>query len=373
LEEIDRANAESPLHYNTLGPTSRHIPISIHRVSVIIVNHNGQQVLGPLLDSLKHQTLSDFETLVIDNASRDSSVSFIQRNFDWVKVVQNQRNMGFAGALNQGIALSSGKYVMMLNNDVVLDARVLEELQGFLENDPNVAIVQPKIKSQQNKNTFDYAGAAGGYIDFLGYPFCRGRLFETVEADHGQYDDPCYVFWAGGAAFMVRRDVLRRIGMLDTRLFMYHEETDLCWRANLAGFRVACNPATSVYHSGSHTFKALGAENQFFLMHRNSFHLLFKYYDLRTLFAVIPTRALFEILNMFFSLFKRRSAEARSIVRAFVSLLKQRNIVLNELRTKRTRTSLASGRIPIYPRPVVLDYFLLRKRTWRELFGRSGS
>jgi GT2 family glycosyltransferase len=330
-------------------------------------------VLGPLLDSLKHQTLSDFETLVIDNASHDSSVSFIQRNFDWVKVVQNHRNVGFAGALNQGIALSSAKYVMMLNNDVVLDTRVLEELQSFLEKDPNVAIVQPKIKSQQNRDAFDYAGAAGGYIDFLGYPFCRGRLFETVEADHGQYDHPCYVFWAGGAAFMVRRDALRKIGMLDTRLFMYHEETDLCWRANLAGFRVACNPATSVYHSGSHTFKALGAEYQFFLMHRNSFHLLFKYYDLPTLLAVIPTRALFEILNMFFSLFKRRSVEARSIVRAFASLLRQRNIILDELRTKRTRTSLASGRIPIYPRPVVLDYFLLKKRTWRELFGRSGS
>jgi GT2 family glycosyltransferase len=342
------------------------------KVSVIIVNYNGMQVLAPLLDSLKRQTFSDFETLVVDNGSHDSSVSFIQRNFNWVRVVQNSENTGFAAALNRGIELSSGEYVMMLNNDVVLESRVLEALSSSLQADSKIAIIQPKIRSQINKDAFDYAGAAGGYIDFLGYPFCRGRVFDTIEKDHGQYDNPCYTFWAGGAAFMVRRNTLKRIGMLDTQFVMYHEETDLCWRAQLAGFKVACNPSTSVYHMGSYTFKTFRDEYRFFFMHRNSFHLLFKYYSRPALLAVIPTRTLFEFVNVLFALFNRRPAEAKSILRAFGSLISQRRIVLTELRTGRTRASLIPKGLPIYPRPIVFDYFLLGKRTWSALFSNGG-
>jgi len=345
---------------------------NIPKISVIIVNHNGLSVISPLLDSLKRQTFSDFETLVVDNASHDSSVSFIQRNFSWVKVVQNSENPGFAAALNHGVELSSGEYVMMLNNDVVLEPRVLEELQASLQADPKLAIIQPKIRSLSSNGAFDYAGAAGGYMDYLGYPFCRGRVFDTIEEDHGQYDHPCYSFWAGGAAFMVRREVFKHIGTLDTEFVMYHEETDLCWRAHLAGFKVACNPSTSVYHLGSYAFKTFRDEYRFFFMHRNSFHLLFKYYSRPALLAVIPTRSLFEFVNVIFALVKRRPAEAKSILRAFGSLLKQRRIVLAELRTKRTRTSLPSKKIPIYPRPIVVDYFLLGKRTWSEVFSNGG-
>jgi GT2 family glycosyltransferase len=349
------------------------VAANVPKISVIIVNHNGIRVLEPLLNSLRGQTLSDFETLVVDNGSNDSSITFLQQKFKWVRVIQNSENAGFAAALNRGVELSSGEYVMMLNNDVVLESRVLEELCGSLQANPKIAIIQPKIKSQLNRNAFDYAGAAGGYIDFLGYPFCRGRVFDTLEEDRGQYDESCYTFWAGGAAFMVRRDALKRVGMLDTQFVMYHEETDLCWRAHLAGFKVACNPSTSVYHIGSYTFRTFQDEYKFFFMHRNSFHLLFKYYKLPVLLIVVPTRTIFELLNVTFALFKRRPAEATSIIRAFVSLLKQRKIILAELRTRRTRMSLPAENFPIYPRPVVLDYFLLGKRTWRELFNHGAS
>lgn len=342
-------------------------------ISVIIVNHNGVKVLPEVLDSLRLQTFQDFETIVVDNGSVDPSVGLIREKFKWVRLVRNSRNVGFAGGLNEGVSLSSGKYLMMLNNDVILDNVVLEKLRNSLEADPTVAIVQPKIKSQSNRRIFDYAGAAGGQIDLLGYPFCRGRIFETLEEDLGQYDRACYIFWAGGAAFMVRREILDRIGLLDTRFGMYHEETDLCWRVNLAGFKVAYNPAASVYHLGSHTFKILGDELRFFYMHRNNFHLLFKYYSLRLLILVIPSRFLFELINLFYSLAKGRPTEARSIIRSFASLVRSKAIVLSEIRTRRTRLSANSKCVRIYPRFIVMEYFLLGKHTYPELFnGKAG-
>jgi GT2 family glycosyltransferase len=336
-------------------------------VTVVVVNYNGRQVLPLVLNSLDSQTFTDFEIVVVDNGSKDDSIRFIQENYQWVKIKRNPSNYGYAHGLNDGISRSSGRYLLMLNNDIELDRCALFYLAKFLDDHPNVGVVQPKIISLQNKGFFDYAGAAGGEIDTLGYPFCRGRILETLEQDNGQYDDPSQIFWAGGAAFMVRRDVLERVGSFDEDFVIYHEETDFCWRVNLAGLKVAFEPSAKVYHHGSYTFGNLRDNVRFFYMHRNSFYLLMKYQPIRRLPVVLPARCLFEFFNILYALSKRRSSEAIMIIRGIMSALRNIRVTLTKRKIIECFLEKPYQKLPIYPRFVVVDYFLLRKKTFTQL------
>lgn len=221
------------------------------RVAVIILNWNGEKLLREFLPSVVKNTNTDLgRVVVVDNHSTDGSWICLEQEFPDVERVLFEDNFGFAGGYNRAIEMIEAEYVVLLNSDVEVAPGWLEPLVAVLDRDERVAAVQPKILAYRDKKKFEYAGAAGGYIDYLGFPFCRGRVMDTTEQDDGQYDDEVDVFWATGASLCIRRDVYRATGGLDEAFFAHMEEIDLCWRLKNGGYTLKVVPSSVVYHLG---------------------------------------------------------------------------------------------------------------------------
>lgn len=244
------------------------------KTAIVILNWNGETMLARFLPSVVAHS-GDAEVIVADNGSTDGSVALLKAQFPTVRIIRLDHNYGFAEGYNQALKLVEADYYMLLNSDVEVPEGWLEPLEQCLDTQPDVAACQPKLLCEWNHTLFEYAGAAGGFIDKLGYPFCRGRLFATVEADAGQYDTEADVFWATGAALLIRRDTYWKVGGLDGRFFAHQEEIDLCWRLRARGYRIRCVPASVAYHVGGGT---LPKENprKTFLNFRNNLLLLYK-------------------------------------------------------------------------------------------------
>lgn len=245
-------------------------------IAVIILNWNGEKLLEEFLPSVLANTPSDLaDVIVADNGSTDGSVALLRKDFPTVKVLEFNENYGFAGGYNRAIKETGYKYTLLLNSDVEVGKEYLAPLYEFMQDHPEVGGCQPKILSYTNKGQFEYAGAAGGFIDRNGYPYCRGRIFDTVEEDRGQYDTPSEVFWASGAALFVRTEVYTKAGGLDEKFFAHMEEIDLCWRMQLMGYQLWCIPSSVVYHLGG---GSLPAENprKTYLNFRNNLLMLYK-------------------------------------------------------------------------------------------------
>ncbi len=242
-------------------------------VKVVILNWNGRAHLERFMPSVVDAT--PYQVVVADNGSTDGSVAFVRANYPGVEVVELERNYGFAEGYNRALEKLVADVFVLLNSDVETPAGWCEPLVQLLENEEDIAAVQPKIKSLAEPSKFEYAGAAGGFIDALGYPFCRGRILKTIEEDRGQYDDRRDVFWASGACMAVRGRVFKELGGFDTRFFAHMEEIDLCWRAQLAGWRIAVEPRAEVFHLGGGTL-AQGSEHKIYLNFRNSLMMLKK-------------------------------------------------------------------------------------------------
>ena len=247
----------------------------MHRTAVVILNWNGVAHLRRFLPSVVANTASDAEIVVADNGSSDGSVEFLVREFPSVRIVRLGRNYGFAEGYNRALREVDAEYCVLLNSDVETPAGWLEPLVARLDADARVAAVAPKLLSAECRDRFEYAGASGGFIDFLGYPFCRGRILRAVEADEGQYDDARRVFWASGAALCCRREVFMRLGGFAKEFFAHMEEIDLCWRMQLAGYAVEVEPRSRVYHLGGGTL-ATDTPNKIFLNHRNNMAMIFR-------------------------------------------------------------------------------------------------
>lgn len=215
------------------------------------------------------------EIVVADNASTDDSVIVVANGFPSVRLVQLDKNYGFADGYNKALELVDAEYFLLLNSDVEVTDGWLEPLLSFMENTPDAVACQPKILAYDNKGYFEYAGAAGGFIDRYGYPYCRGRLFNTIEEDKGEYDNVCRVFWATGAAMMVRRDAFRTVGGFDGRFFAHMEEIDLCWRMLARGGAIYAVPGSKVYHVGGATLNKSNSQKTF-LNFRNNLLMLYK-------------------------------------------------------------------------------------------------
>ena len=226
------------------------------KVSVVILNWNGAEMLRAFLPSVVKFTNNEVaEVCVADNGSTDNSVDVVSNEFPSVRLIAFAENYGFAEGYNRVMEFLDTEYVVLLNSDVEVTENWIEPILAFMEANPDVAACQPKILAYKDKERFEYAGAAGGYIDKYGYPFCRGRVFDAVETDDGQYDVPAEVFWASGAAMFVRRALYMEAGGLDSRFFAHMEEIDLCWRFLSRGYRLMCIPASKVYHVGGATLK----------------------------------------------------------------------------------------------------------------------
>jgi len=220
-----------------------------HRFSIVIVTWNAIELLKRFLPSVAETDYDNFEIVIADNASEDETRDWINKHYPQCKVITFDRNYGYAGGNNRAVKYCSGDIIIFLNNDVRTDSKWLTNLNNAFS-DPSVSIVQPKIKSVEQSDHFEYAGAAGGFIDWLGYPFCRGRIFDTVEIDKGQYDQTVKIFWASGAAYAIRKNLFEELSGFDEDFEFHMEEIDLCWRAWRNGALIKFEPKSVVYHQG---------------------------------------------------------------------------------------------------------------------------
>ena len=246
------------------------------KVSVVILNWNGEEMLRRFLPSVVASVPERYgEVCVADNASTDASCEVVSKEFPSVRLIRLDKNYGFAEGYNRALQQVEAEYVVLLNSDVEVSEGWLEPMVTYMDEHPEVAACQPKLLSYRVRDHFEYAGASGGFIDRYGYPFCRGRIFEEVEMDKGQYDTVLPVFWATGAALMVRLDVYRKVGGLDGRFFAHMEEIDLCWRLRSRGYQLVCIPSSTVYHVGGATLKKENPRKTF-LNFRNNLLMLYK-------------------------------------------------------------------------------------------------
>ncbi len=244
-------------------------------VAVVILNYNGRKYLEQFLPSVLATTYVNKKIVVADNASTDDSVLFLKQNYPQVDLILLKENYGFAKGYNEALHYVDGDYFVLLNSDVEVTAGWIEPVIALMETDRTIAAAQPKLLSFYDKTSFEYAGASGGYIDYLGYPFSRGRIFDTIEKDEGQYDNVQQIFWATGAALFVRSSVYEELGGLDPYFFAHQEEIDLCWRMQLAGHKIYIVPQSVVYHVGGGTLPK-GNSLKTYLNFRNNLIMISK-------------------------------------------------------------------------------------------------
>ena len=247
----------------------------MEKVAIVILNWNGEKMLRQYLSSVMQYSQDEATVYVADNASTDGSLAMLRAEFPEVRLIELDKNWGFAEGYNQALRQIEAEYYLLLNSDIEVTPHWLTPMIALMDAQQDVAACQPKLLSIYNRQTFEYAGASGGYIDRLGYPFCRGRVFETVEQDEGQYDDPTDVHWATGAALMIRAKDYWDVGGLDARFFAHNEEIDLCWRLRIRGRRIVCVPESYVYHVGGGTLPKSNPMKTF-LNFRNNLTMLYK-------------------------------------------------------------------------------------------------
>ena len=284
------------------------------KVAVVILNWNGKGFLEKFLPSLFNSLPSYAELIVADNASTDGSKEAV--NNEKIQWIQLDKNYGFTGGYNRAFEKLDGyKYYVLINSDIEITEGWLETLTDFMEKHPEASACQPKILSYANKDHFEYAGAAGGFIDRWGFPLCRGRILSCIEEDKGQYDSPIQCFWASGACMVVRSDVWRRLGGLDEEFFAHMEEIDFCWRASLAGGQIWCVPQSKVYHVGGGTLPN-NSPRKLYLNYRNNLLMLWKNLPAKHKNGKIFLRKCIDGLSAVCYVFQGRFSYFKSVIKA---------------------------------------------------------
>ena len=286
------------------------------KVAIVILNWNGQAMLEKYMPSVLQYSKDEATVYVADNASTDQSMEMLRQHFPGVKLIQLEKNWGFAEGYNKALKQVDAEYYLLLNSDIEVTHHWLTPMTEYLDNHPDVAACQPKLLSIFDKDRFEYAGASGGYLDHFGYPFCRGRIFETVEEDNGQYDYATDILWATGAALMIRSKDYWEAGGLDGRFFAHNEEIDLCWRLRIRGRRIVCLPESYVYHVGGGTLPK-GNPMKTFLNFRNNLTMLYKCLPEENLKSVMRWRWWLDYLAAWEMLIlKRNVGDFRAVYRA---------------------------------------------------------
>lgn len=334
------------------------------KVRVVILNWNGAEHLSRFLPSVVASVPEGAEVVVADNGSEDNSLGLLAREFPSVRSVALGRNYGFAGGYNRALAGLDADYLILLNSDVETPAGWVEPLVETLEKEPTVGAVAPKVLSWRDRSSFEYAGASGGFLDYLGYPFCRGRILNRIERDEGQYDDARDVGWVTGAAFCCRAALFRELGGFDDDFFAHMEEVDLCWRMQLAGWRVRIVPESTVYHYGGGTLQTDSPRKVFF-NHRNNLAMLFKCASRGQLACVLLLRPWLDLLAAATYLLQGQRANFCAVFRAWADFLRWRERLVAKRRTIRGRRP--SGTLPTIWRGSILWRYLCGRRTFGEL------
>ncbi len=285
------------------------------KVAIVILNWNGRAYLQKFLPSVVAATCSNAEIVLADNASTDDSIAFVTQQYPAVHIISLAENFGFAKGYNEALKQVKADYFVLLNSDVEVTPGWIEPVIQLMESDKMIAACQPKILTENNRNVFEYAGAAGGWIDYLGYPFARGRIFDTCEEDKGQYDTAAPVFWASGAAMFVRADAYQNCHGLDEYFFAHMEEIDLCWRLQLAGYRIMVCPQSVVYHVGGGTLPK-GNGRKVFLNFRNNLIMLAKNLPVSQMLWKIPVRFMLDAISAWKSLFAGEATYFMAVLKA---------------------------------------------------------
>lgn len=340
------------------------------KTAVVILNWNGRELLEQFLPSVvEHSEGEDSRVIVVDNGSIDDSTQFVTENYPNIQLIELDENLGYAEGYNIALQQIDAEYLVLLNSDVETSPNWLQRLVTYMDSHPEVAAVQPKILSYNERDKFEYAGAAGGFIDRFGYPFCRGRILERVEEDMGQYDDEIPIFWATGASLLIRMKDFFEVGQLDSRFFAHMEEIDLCWRLNARGRKVVCIPSSKVYHVGG---ASLSKSNSLktYLNFRNNLLMLYKNVPSSIYLTTFFVRFLFDLIAFSHLLFKREFENASSVVKAYrdfyqirSSFRSDREYNLSKIEVKRIPTQ--------YRGSVLLGYYICGRKTYSAIFRKS--
>lgn len=335
-------------------------------VAVLVLNWNGRTLLQQFLPSWLAHTPDYADLIIVDNGSTDDSVSFLQEHYRDVHLLAFEENLGFAGGYNRAIEELDYQTVILLNSDVELTSGWLDQPMQLLNSSPEIAAVQPTLRAQRSPKDFEYAGAAGGFIDRLGYPFCRGRIFDTIEEDRGQYADSVDLFWASGACLIIRRAVYREVGGLDTLFFAHQEEIDLCWRLNARGWRIVSAPQSIVYHVGGASLSA-DSPRKVFLNFRNNLLMIYKNLPAPRLYTVLLLRVFLDFLAALVYLVKLQPRHCFAVLEAW------RCFLIKRLRYERVRgDNLAKTTTQISPdlmKPysIIVQYYLRGRKRYSQL------
>ena len=347
-------------------PEQRNIAVSEKkRVAVVILNWNGSEMMKRFLPSVVRCSSGLADVIVADNGSDDDSLEMLQREFPSVEVIALSENYGFAEGYNQALKGLGHEFFVLLNSDVEVTEGWLEPMLAYMDAHADVAACQPKLLAERNRSMFEYAGGAGGFIDVYGYPFCRGRVFSTLEEDHGQYDEPQSLLWATGAALMVRRSDWESVGGLDGRFFAHMEEIDFCWRLRSRGRGVVCVPESRVYHVGGATLNA-GSPRKTFLNFRNNLLLLYKNLPDEELGRVMRVRRWLDYIAAFKFLLTDGMAHARAVIDARREF-KARKEEFRPQREENIKLATTSLVPEVMRHSLLYLYYIRHKKTFTEM------
>ena len=340
---------------------------SLPSVAVVILNWNGKSFLEKFLPNVLSSDYENLRVIVADNASTDGSVFYVKSRFPNVEVIINLENEGFAKGYNSALKSVVSDYYILLNSDVEVDHDWIAPVILLMESDEEIGAAQPKIMSFENKGTFEYAGASGGWIDKFGYPFARGRVFDICETDYGQYQNAVEVFWATGAALFVRSSVFHELGGFDEYFFAHQEEIDLCWRMQRLGYKIYVEPASVVYHVGGGTLP-MGTRKKTYLNFRNNLVMLSKNLKFRESIIKIPVRIILDNVAAFQALIKGDFSIFISIESAHLHYLGW--LLFGKKSKKMPKIKMTELR-GVYNGSVVWMFFVKKLKTFQEIVGNK--
>ncbi len=336
------------------------------KLAIVILNWNGRGYLQKFLNSvLEYSKGEGIEIIVADNASTDDSIELLRSQFAAVRIIELEKNYGFAGGYNKALQQVDATYYMLLNSDVEVTPNWLSPLLQYMDANLQTAACMPKMKAYHNKNLFEYAGSSGGYLDKYGYPFCRGRIFDTVEPDYGQYDEIKEIFWASGAALLIRSELYHKMGGLDNRFFAHMEEIDLCWRLKNNGFSIICIPQSEVYHVGG---GALPPESprKTYLNYRNNLFMLTKNLPANRIVTTLFIKLLLDGIAAVRFLMHFKISFPLAILKAHISFYLKIIPVLAQ-RKKLVKPLTLSKHTEIYKKSIVFEYFIKGNKEFNKI------
>lgn len=339
----------------------KHIFLPTLKIAIVILNWNGRELLEKFLPSVVAYSLEDADVYVADNNSTDNSIDFLKENYPQVRIVQNKINGGYAKGYNDALKHIKADVYALVNSDIEVTKNWLKPIKKVLKENRKTAVIQPKILDFKDKMKFEYAGAAGGFVDFMGYPFCRGRIFMNLEQDQAQFNDVADIFWASGACFFIKSDIYHQLGGFDEQYFAHQEEIDLCWRVQNEGHTIQYVGASEVYHVGGATLQESNPQKTY-LNFRNSLFTIAKNVPKRYVFIVIFLRLILDGVAGIKFIMELRPVHTWAIIKAHFSFYWH----LRKMMSKRRALSFKQTNY-FYCFSIVWQHFILRKKRFSDI------